>query len=314
VESAAIRVDTGVVEGDEISIHYDPMIAKVIAHGATRAEAIQHLRAALDEYYVRGLSHNIGFLAALASHPRFAEGRLSTSFIAQEYPDGFDPARVSHYDPALLIVIAAVIHRRYLQRDGSLSGQLRGLEYRVSNEWVVAANGQEYQVTVKPDREGDHDANAYVVTQNGKTYHIRTEWQFRHPLWRGEINGERVCVDFERRNMLYVLRHRGTQVEALVLTPFAAKLNRYMLQRTPPNLSRYLLSPMPGLLVSVSVKAGDEVKDGDKLAVVEAMKMEIVLRATQDRRVKAVLAEAGAGLAVDQPILEFEEDAAPADA
>jgi propionyl-CoA carboxylase alpha chain len=302
-ENPSVRVDTGVAEGDEITIHYDPLVAKLITHGSTRDDALDAMRSALDGYYIRGLSHNLGFLSALVSHPRFVQGRLSTDFIAQEYPDGFHPAHVPHYDPALLIVIAAFVHRRHLDRDAAISGQMRGLEYRVSDDWVVVVNGAEHHVTVRPDGDG------HVVTQDRKTYRIRSDWQFGQPFFRGEINGTRVCVDIERRNIAYCLRHRGAQMEALVLTPFAAKLNRFMPKRKPPDPSRFLRSPMPGLLASINVKAGDEVKEGEALAVVEAMKMEITLRAAQNRRVKAVLAEPGAGLAVDQPILEFEEDA-----
>jgi propionyl-CoA carboxylase alpha chain len=302
-ESPSLRVDTGVQEGDEISVHYDPMIAKVISHGATRDEALEQMRSALDGYYLQGLSHNIGFLAALLDHPRFIEGRLSTDFIAQEYPNGFDPAKVEPRKPELLTAILACVHRRHLDRDANITGQMRGLERNVGHERVVVVDGHEYPVTVKPD------GVAYVVVSKDKTYRIHSDWQFGQPFFRAEINGEKICVEVKRCNIRYCVRHRGAQVEALILTPFAAKLNRYMPKRKPPDLSRYLRSPMPGLLASVAVKAGDEVKAGEELAVVEAMKMEITLRAPQNRCVKAVLAEPGAGLAVDEPILEFEEKA-----
>ena len=300
-ESASIRVDTGVKEGDEITVHYDPMIAKVVTYGSDRNEAVEHMRNALDQYYLRGLNHNMGFLSALLDHPRFIEGRLSTNFIAQEFPDGFDPAKIKHSEPEKLIAILACVHRCYLDRDANISGQMRGLERRIRNERVVVVNGDEYPLTAVPADGG------FTVTIKQKTYQVRSDWRIGQPYYRAEINGEPICVEVERNNIRYVLRYRGLEMNALILTPFAAELNRYMPKRKPPDLSRFLRSPMPGLLASVAVKAGDEVKGGEALAVVEAMKMEITLRAPQTRRVKAVLAEPGAGLAVDEPILEFEE-------
>ena len=300
VESATVRVDTGVIEGAEVSMHYDPMIAKVVTHGATRDRAIAHMREALNEFHLRGLSHNISFLAALIEHTRFREGRLSTHLIAEEYPDGFHPADVVHDDPSLLAVIAASIHRRYMDRAAAISGQLPGYERKVPNDWVVAMDGQHHSVHVHPVAGGHH------VTYGGEVYGVLSEWQFGQPLFHGSVNGNKVCLQVERRNMHYRLFHWGSQTDVMVLTARAAELLECMPVKEPPDMSNYLLSPMPGLLSQVRVDVGHEVKSGQHLAVIEAMKMENVLCAERDGRVAKLLAVVGDTLAVDQPIMEFE--------
>ncbi|HEY2147526.1 MAG TPA: biotin/lipoyl-containing protein, partial [Pirellulales bacterium] len=299
-DSVAVRVDTGVYEGGEVSIHYDPMIAKLIAHGGTRDQAIAHLRDALNEFYIRGVSHNISFLAALLEHSRFRQGRLSTSMIADEYPHGFHPADAVHDDPALLITVAAAIHRRYMDRAAGIGGQLPGYERRAQNEWVVAIGGVQHLVVVRPI-DGGHD-----VIYGGESYRVLSDWQFGQPLFKGTVNSTRVCLQVERRNMTYRLFHWGSQVDVMVLTARAAELLATMPEKKPPDTSRFVLSPMPGLLSQLMVNAGDEVKPGQHLAVVEAMKMENVLGAERDGRIRRTLATVGDTLAVDQPILEFE--------
>lgn len=279
---------------------YDPMIAKLVTYGSTRDQAIEHMRTALDEFLIRGVSHNMSFLSALMMHPRFVEGRISTNMIAEEYPDGFHPADVPHDDPALLVAVAATVHRRYMDLYASISGQLKGLERKVHDEWVVVMGGEEFPVVIKPVED------RCLVTHDGETYEVVSDWHFGQPLFRGSINGQLICMQVERDNITYRLLHRGSQAEAKVLTSLTAELNRHMIEKEPPDMSRFLLSPMPGLLVRVSVEEGDDVKAGEELAVVEAMKMENVLRATRDGVVKAVMAEAGASLAVDQAIIEFE--------
>lgn len=299
-ENKYVRVDTGVYEGGEVSMYYDPMIAKVITYGATRDQAIAHMCRALDEFYIQGVSHNMAFLSALMMHPRFVEGRLSTNLIAEEYPQGFHPAELPHEDPTLFIAVAASIHRRFLDRAARITGQLPGGDRKVGDDWVVVMDGDNHPVTVQPI-DGGHN-----VTYGGESYEVRSEWRFGEPLFRGSVNQNPVCVQVERVNHKYRLYHRGSEAVALVLTPRAAELNAFMLEKPPPDMSRYLLSPMPGLLVRISVETGQEVKAGEELAVVEAMKMENVLRAEDDRRVAKILASPGDSLAVDQPILEFE--------
>jgi propionyl-CoA carboxylase alpha chain len=299
-ESAALRVDTGVYEGGEVSIHYDPMIAKVIAHATTRDQAIAHLRDALNEFYIRGVSHNISFLSALLEHSRFRQGRLSTNMIAEEFPSGFHPADVVHDDPALLIAAAAAIHRRYMDRAASISGQMTGYERKVHDDWVVAIGDERHQVVVRPI-EGGHE-----VAYGGDVYRVLSDWQFGQPLFKGTVCGTPVCIQVERRNLMYRLFHWGSQVDVQVLTARAAELLACMPKKKPPDTSKYLLSPMPGLLAQMLVAVGDEVKSGQHLAVVEAMKMENVLSAERDGRVQKAMAAVGETLSVDQPIIEFE--------
>ncbi len=299
-ESATLRVDTGVCEGGEVSIYYDPMIAKLIAHAPTRDQTIAHLRDALNEFFIRGVSHNISFLSALLEHSRFREGRLSTNLIAEEFPNGFHPADVVHDDPVVLIAVAASIHRRYMDRAASISGQMLGYERKVHDDWVVAIGDERHPLIVRPI-QGGHE-----VIYGDESYRVLSEWQFGQPLFKGKVSGTPVCIQVERRNMIYRLFHWGSQVDVQVLTARAAKLLACVPKKNPPDTSKYLLSPMPGLLAQLMVGVGDEVKSGQHLAVVEAMKMENVLPAERDGRVHKALAAVGDSLSVDQPILEFE--------
>jgi propionyl-CoA carboxylase alpha chain len=299
-ETDDVRVDTGVFEGGEISMYYDPMIAKLIAGGRTRDEAIERMRAALDAYYIRGVSHNIPFLAALMAHPRFQEGRLTTAFIDEEYPEGFRTEDALHDDPALLVAVAATIHCRLQNRAAMISGQMIGHERHPGNSYVALMGGEEYPLTAALD---DHCADISVA---GGNYAVRSDWRPGQPIFRGEVNARRVCIQIDRAGISYRLTHAGSQADIKLLTGRGAEMHRMMPEKAAPDLSRYLLSPMPGLLVRVSVALGDEVKAGQELAVVEAMKMENVLRAERDGTVAAIHAEPGASLAVDDRILEFE--------
>ncbi len=299
-ENDLVRVDTGIYEGSEVSMYYDPMIAKVITYGATRDQAIARMRTALDAFYIRGVSHNIGFLTALMKHPRFVEGRLSTNLIAEEYPSGFQAADIPHDDPALLVAVAAAIHRQYMDRAARISGQMPGLERRVEDRWVVFMRGEYHPVTVQPV-EGGHE-----VIYRGELFAVHSDWWFGQSLFRGTLNGTDICVQVERRYLEYRLFHGGSQVDVLLLTPEAAELHQLMPVKAPPDLSRYLLSPMPGLLTQVVVESGKEIRAGETLAVIEAMKMENVLYADRDCVVAKVLAKAGDSLTVDQPIIEFQ--------
>jgi propionyl-CoA carboxylase alpha chain len=296
-----VRVDTGVCEGGEVSMHYDPMIAKLITHGDSRAAAIERMREALNEFYVRGVAQNISFLAALIEHPRFRAGELSTNFIAEEYREGFHYENVVHDDPDLLICVAAAIHRRYLDRAAKISGQMPGYEREIRDDWVVLMNGRHHPVVV-----GEVKDKTQVVICNGKNHVIESDWQFGQPLFRGLANGTKVCIQVERRNLIYRLFHWGTQVDLMVISQRAADMLASMPVKPPPDMSKYLLSPMPGMLSQLMVTQGDEVQAGQHLAVVEAMKMENVLQAERDGVVSKVLAQIGDTLAVDQSILEFE--------
>jgi len=299
-ESDVVRVDTGIYEGSEVSMYYDPMIAKLITYGATRDRAISHMRDALNRFFIRGVQHNISFLAALMVHTRFMTGRISTNMIAEEYPNGFHATDVPHDDPALLIAVAAFIHRRYMDRAAQTSGQLLGHERKVNNDWVVMMNGQHHPVHVDPAEGG------YDVIYMDEAYQVRSDWQFGYPLFKGTLNGTDICIQVERRDMIYRLFHWGSQADVMVLSPRLADLQALMPEKEPPDLSKFLLSPMPGLLTKVAVQVGQEVKGGEELAVIEAMKMENVLRAEQDAKVAKIMAAPGDSLAVDQAIIEFE--------
>lgn len=299
-ENEHVRVDTGVYEGGEISMYYDPMIAKLISYGADREEAIAHMRHALDGYYIRGVGHNISFLAALMAHPRFQEGRLTTNFIADEYPDGFNESDVHHDDPELLVAVAASVHRAYQERAADISGQFEGHQRKVKDDWIVLMGAKEYKANVVI-AEGGFD-----VAIGKDSLSVRTDWQLGTPLFEAEINGALTTLQVERNGAGYSLFHSGTRADVVVLNPRMAELYGLMPEKIAADMSKYLLSPMPGLLMSLSVEEGQEVKGGEELAVIEAMKMENVLLAEKDCVVKKVCAEAGDSLTVDQVIIEFE--------
>ena len=299
-EDDHVRVDTGVAEGGEISIFYDPMIAKLITSGATREEAAVRMSGALDQFHISGVRHNVGFLAALIAHPRFAEGRLSTNFIAEEYPDGFHSQDLTPEDPRLLIAVAGCVHCAYQIRASMISGQIAGRQRVVSDDWVVILHGDAVPVRIKPVDGG------YELVVEGEDIAIETAWKLGQPLFWGNLNGRGFCLQVERQGVVYRLLHGGAEADVLVLSPRAAELQALMPVKEAPDTSKYLLSPMPGLLISLSVEEGQEVKAGEELAVIEAMKMENVLRAERDGVVAAIKAGPGDSLAVDQVILEYE--------
>ena len=294
-----VRVDSGVTEGGEISIHYDPLIAKVIAHGADRGAAIGRLRGALDAFRIRGVSNNISFLAAVAGHPRFNAGRLNTGFIDEAYPDGFHASDVPHDDPALLAAVAVSMHRAYTERAERIGGQVPGHGNRIPDAWVALVGDGRFTATVAPTDGG------FDVVVDDVPYEVRTDWSLAQPLFRAEINGAAVTLQVERAGAGYRIIHAGLDADVLVLTRQAAEHHAKMPAKAPVETSRHLLSPMPGLVRSVAVAVGQAVKAGDELAVVEAMKMENVLRAARDGTVVAVHAQPGDQVAVDQPIIEF---------
>jgi propionyl-CoA carboxylase alpha chain len=298
------RVDTGVYDGGEISMFYDSMIAKLIVHGQDRATAIARMRNALNAFVIRGISSNIPFQAALMQHSVFHSGIFDTGFIPKYYPTGFDASMVPHDDPALLVAVAAYIHRSYIDRAAKISGQLPGHERKVGNEWVVvklSKDAKDYSPLVATPT-----ADGYHVELNGKAYDLKSDWQLGQSLFVGTCNGETFTLQVERHGLSYRLFHWGTQADYQVMPKQAADLLMLMPIKLPPDLSKFLLSPMPGLLREVAVKVGQDVKAGEKLAVIEAMKMENILKADQDCKVKKISASAGESLTVDQTIIEFE--------
>jgi propionyl-CoA carboxylase alpha chain len=295
----AVRVDTGVYEGGEIPVFYDSMIAKLITHGETRAEAVARMRDALNAFVIRGISSNIAFQAALVQHPRFVAGDFNTGFLAEEFPKGFHPHSLSHREPALQAAAAAYARRRYIDRAVRISGQLKGHGRRVGADWVVLMQGQKFPLSLTLVNGGAD------VTYEGKTHALRTQWRLGDILLRGTWDGEPICLQIERLGLHYRVFHWGAQVDALVMTARAAELLALMPAKPPPDLSQFLLSPMPGLLAELAVTAGQEVRAGETLAVIEAMKMQNIMKAENDCVVAELLARQGDSLSVDQPILRF---------
>jgi len=299
-EDEHVRVDTGVYEGGEVSMYYDPMIAKLITYGEDRSDAIARMRAALDQFVIRGVTSNIPFLSALMAHPNFVSGDISTNTIAAEYPEGFDTAKAIPEDLTTLISVAAAMLRNYRDRAAQIDGQLQGRERRVPEAWVVIMNGEHHPVSILPADGG------YDVSYEGKDYAVRSDWQLGQILYSGTVNGNAIAVQVERHNQTYRLSHDGHRADITILTPREAEFMKLMPVKAPPDTSRHLLAPMPGLLVSVAVKPGDEVKAGEELAVLEAMKMENTLRAERDGVVAKINFEPGASLEVDELIMELE--------
>ena len=304
-EGGGVRVDTGVEEGGEIPMYYDSMIAKLIVHGSDRVDAIAKMRAALNAFVIRGISSNIPFQAALLAHPKFVSGNFNTGFIAEQYPKGFAVDSVVHDRPEFMLALAVAAHRRRLGRAAGLSGQAPGHEYQIDEHFVVEVfNGS-----------GKREQTPVSVLVDGSTYHVKVgahalpvtiNGTLRDVAVHGEMNGVPFCAQIERVGLNYRITHDGTAMETRVMSPRAAELNRLMPFKAPPDLSKFLLSPMPGLLVDVAVKPGQTVLAGERLAVIEAMKMENILVATQDCVVAAVRATKGESLAVDQVIVEFQ--------
>ena len=300
-----VRVDTGVVDGGEIPMFYDSMIAKLVVHGRDRHDAIAKMREALNGFAIRGVSSNIPFQAALLAHPRFVAGDFNTGFIAEQYPNGFSHDAQPQADTVLLRALAAVANRIHLARSARISGQLPGHEAVVKPEAVVItrdSQGNSEQVPVHVTPEGD----GFRVKLEGVSHRIAFDTPLREVVIHGRIDARPFCAQIERMGLAYRVTHNGSQIDATVLSPFAAQMSMLMPFKAPPDLSRFLLSPMPGLLVDVAVQPGQKVLAGEKLAVIEAMKMENILFATQDAVVSEVRAAKGESLAVDQVIICFE--------
>ena len=306
-----VRVDTGVQDGGEIPMFYDSMIAKLIVHGKDRLEAIAKMREALNGFVIRGVSSNIPFQAALLAHPRFVAGDFNTGFIAENYAKGFRAEDVPHANVEFLVALAAFVNRRYLARSTAISGQMEGHELRVGADFVVVAMGQTGNGASYPVHIADFNDQKHTVRLNvgQNSYEIHSESKFGQVRMEGTCNSQHFTAQVERgipKNPLAIrVIHNGTQLEVMVLQPRVAQLHALMPYKAPPDMSRYVLSPMPGLLVDVAVVPGQKVQAGERVAVIEAMKMENVLFAAADGVVGKVLAGKGESLTVDQPIVEF---------
>jgi len=298
-ESATVRVDDGVYEGSEISMFYDPMIAKLVTYGDTREEAIDAQIEALDRFEIDGIGHNVDFLSALMQHPRFREGALTTGFIAEEYPEGFHGAAMADGLTEKLAAVAALAAAADAARATTIDGQLGGA-VAPSPEWVVSFVGEE-------DKAEHHVViEAEAVTVDGTAMVVDAPYVPGQRLIEATVDGEPLAVRAERTRSGWKLTTRGRSHIVRVLPPHIAALQRHMIEKIPPDMSRFLLCPMPGLVTRIDVAAGDKVEAGQPLAVVEAMKMENILRAEKTGVVKSVSATAGESLAVDAVILEFE--------
>ena len=306
-----VRVDTGVQEGGEIPMFYDSMIAKLIVHGKDRAQAIAKMRDALNGFVIRGVSSNIPFQSALLAHPKFAAGDFNTGFIAQNYGAGFRAQDVPHEDPDFLLALAAFVRRKSHERASGLSGQLPGYGVRAGKDYTVITLGEGGRHSYTPVHVDEFvgATGSATIRIGERSYALCSASRMNDIGIHGTVNGEPFTAQIERGSVSNPLclrvQHNGTRIDALVVSPRMAELYRLMPYKAPPDMSRYVLSPMPGLLVEIAVQPGQKVQAGERVAVIEAMKMENVLFAMADGIVGKVLACKGESLVVDQPIIEF---------
>ena len=306
-DGITVRNDTGVEEGGEISMFYDPMIAKLVTHGPTREAAIDAQADALDDFYIDGIQHNIPFVSALMHHPRWREGRLSTGFIAEEYPDGFVPRTAAGEERNVLIAVAAAIDHLHNKRRREISGQMTNGSVQFAKRRVVDIGGERQHIEVSGTENSLLSVSFLGVDgAAAQSVSVCSAWLAGEPVWRGEVGGKAVAVQVRPVLNGAKLSYRGIQEAVYVYTEKEAELVSLMPVKVAADMSKFLLCPMPGLVKAIHTEVGKEVQAGDALAVVEAMKMENILRAERDGVVKAVNAKAGDSLAVDEVILEFE--------
>ena len=296
-----LRNDTGVYEGGEISMYYDPMIAKLCTWAPTRNAAIEEMRLALDTFDVEGIGHNLPFVAAVMDHPRFVSGNITTAFIAEEYPNGFEGAVLDKAVLYRVAAAAAAMHRVAEIRRTRISGTMDNHKRKVGNAWVVDLQGQALAVTIAADPDG-----STVRFDDGTALRVKSDWKPGQVLARLMVDGALLVMKITKISMGFRVRLRGADLTVLVRTPRAADLSQHMLAKVAPDTSKFLLCPMPGLLVRLSVAVGEDVQQGQALATVEAMKMENILKAERQGKVKKIAVAAGASLKVDDIIIEFE--------
>ncbi|MBF9034710.1 acetyl-CoA carboxylase biotin carboxylase subunit [Rhodobacterales bacterium HKCCE2091] len=301
VGETAVRNDTGVYEGGEISMFYDPMIAKLCTWAPDREGAIEAMRVALDGFEVEGIGHNLPFLSAVMDHPKFVSGDMTTAFIAEEWPDGFAGVDLPEPELRRIAAAAAAMHRLAEIRRSRISGRLGNHERRVGADWVVTMAGQSFALTIAPDREG-----ATVTHADGTRMRVTSDWLPGQPLARIDIDGAPLVLKVGKIPAGFRVRTRGADMDVQIRAPRAAELAARMPEKAPPDTSKLLLCPMPGLIVKIDVAEGDEVEAGQALCTVEAMKMENILRAEKKGRIASIKAAAGDSLAVDDVIMEFE--------
>jgi len=300
-DSHVVRNDTGVFEGGEISMYYDPMIAKLCTWGPTRLDAIEHMRDALDGFEVEGIGHNLPFLSAVMDHPKFVSGDMTTAFIAEEYPEGFNGVELAETDLRRIAASCAAMNRVAEIRRTQISGRMDNHERRVGDDWVVSLQGQSYAVTIAADHDG-----STVTFADGTSIRIEGDWTPGDQLATMSVDNSPLVMKVGKISGGFRIRSRGADLKVHVRSPRQAELAQYMIEKLPPDTSKMLLCPMPGLIVKVNVEVGQEVQEGQALCTVEAMKMENILRAERKGVVSKINAAAGDSLAVDDVIMEFE--------
>lgn len=305
-DGLTVRNDTGVYEGGEISLHYDPMIAKLCTHGPDRNSAIDHMVQALDSFYIEGIEHNIPFLSAVFDQERFREGRLTTGYIAEEFPEGFEGVELDMDGLGRIASIACFIEMKLERRLCDGHDRIRGIKRQISESWVVCGKHHTRPVVLTYDGDGLEVTFDNLSGGKHRSMLVESEWRPGEAIFVGVVDGQNMSVFIARTPDGWELSYRGAVLDLAVRRPKAAHLTTLMPERIEPDTSMLLLCPMPGLVVSIDVELGQEIKVGDTVAVVEAMKMENVLRAERDCRVKEIRVEAGDSLAVDDVIVEFE--------
>ena len=297
----AVRNDTGVYDGGEISMYYDPMIAKLCTWAPTREAAIEAMREALDGFEVEGIGHNLPFLSAVMDHPRFTSGAMTTAFIAEEYPDGFEGVTLAEPELKRVAAAAAAMNRVAEIRKARISGRMSNHERKVGTDWVVSLQDTEFAVTLNADHDG-----ADVTFADGTTLRVEGSWTPGETLARMVVGGSALVLKVDYVTGGFRIRSRGADLKVRLRSPRAAELARLMPEKMPPDTSKLLLCPMPGLVVKVNVEEGQEVQEGQALCTIEAMKMENILRAEKKAVVVKINAAPGDSLAVDEVIMEFE--------
>ncbi len=299
-KTRAVRNDTGVFEGGEISMYYDPMIAKLCTWAPDRAAAIEEMRLALDGFEVEGIGHNLPFLAAVYDHEKFTSGNMTTAFIEEEYPEGFEGVTLERGILQRIAAATAAMHRVAEIRRTRVSGRMDNHERKVGSDWNVALQGESFDVTTAADRDGA------TIAIGDDTFRVESDWTPGQPLARLMVDGTPLVMKVGKISGGFRVRYRGADLKVHVRTPLQAELARLMPEKLPPDTSKMLLCPMPGLIVKIDVEAGQEVQEGQALCTVEAMKMENILRAERKGVVSKINASAGDSLAVDDIIMEFE--------
>ncbi|MBE0414364.1 acetyl/propionyl/methylcrotonyl-CoA carboxylase subunit alpha [Yoonia sp.] len=295
----AVRNDTGVFEGGEISMYYDPMIAKLCTWAPDRATAIEEMRLALDGFELEGIGHNLPFLAAVYDHPKFIAGTMTTAFIEEEFPDGFGGVTLADTTCTRIAAAAAAMHRVAEIRRARISGRMDNHEHHIGTDWVVSLQGVSHDVVITADKAGAD------VQLGGHTLRVESDWTPGDPLARLTVDGDPLVLKVGKISGGFRVRYRGADLKVHVRTPLQAELARLMPEKLPPDTSKSLLCPMPGLIVKINVAEGDEVQEGQALCTVEAMKMENILRAERKCVIKKINVDAGDNLAVDDTIMEF---------